>query len=298
MDSDNFFCVDMESKQLIWQNQAYGKYTHHWITINDQKYLSLQTTKNTISYFRVSDDHQFEEDESMRITLDDNDTINFCEYDKSVENIFVVRNKTILEKRAIADHDTVSMSIELENQIGNSVSKLLSMSNDGKFCVIGTGASNDSGRAGFFYLIYLETQKQFKLQTENLSVAYAPCFINGESEFVAIGGNRGGEGVEIWSVQDRKMVKYVECEDQNMVTSSYSANGILAVGYTPPYTTGSRYLQLYDVSTWEKLYRQEFAMCPRSLFLTADLRYLVTGGTNNNEYYHIGHEKCMVHKIQ
>merc|ERR1719361_1704312 len=162
---DNFFCVDLETKKLIFQHSACGRYTHHWITVNDQKYLSLSTTNNTISMFRVSDDHQFEEDESMKITLDGDDVINFYEYDQSVEHIFIVRNYSILEKRALSDLNTVTMSVELDNRIGTSISKLFVLSNDGKFCVIGTGNSHtySSNSSNFFYLISLETQQQFKL---------------------------------------------------------------------------------------------------------------------------------------
>jgi len=146
-DPDTFFCVDMDSKQLVYQHSSCGRYSHHWITINDQKYLSLQTTPNTINMFRVSDDHQFEEDESMKITLDDDDVINFCEFDQEFDHIFIVRNRSILEKRALNDSDTVSMSIELENRIGDSLSKLMALSNDGKFCVIGAAGNTTAGGA-------------------------------------------------------------------------------------------------------------------------------------------------------
>jgi len=143
-ETEKFSCIDISNKKVVFQHPASGRYTHHWITINDQKHLSLHTTPNTISLFRVSDDHQFEEDESMKITLGDDDVINFLEYDQSFEHIFIVKNSSILEKRALNDSCTVSMSIELENRIGNSVSKLLTLSNDGKFCVIGAAGDISS----------------------------------------------------------------------------------------------------------------------------------------------------------
>merc|ERR1719300_2351434 len=143
--SDTFYCADMNTKQLVFKRSAFGQFSHHFITVNDQKYLSLQTAKNTISMFTVSDDLQFQEDESMKITLDDDDTINFCEYDQSFDHIFIVRNSSILEKRALNDLSTVTMSIELENRIGDSASKLLALSNDGRFCVLGAAGSTNHG---------------------------------------------------------------------------------------------------------------------------------------------------------
>merc|ERR550525_2298613 len=100
---------------------------------------------------------------------------------------------------------------------------------------------------------------------------YAPSFINGSSKFVAVGGYTG-EGVEIWSVADKEMVHHIdECrEDNAFVSCSYSANGILAVGYVSIQDMGySKYLKLYDVSTWTMIYRHDFAsVSPRHLFLT------------------------------
>merc|ERR1719361_1842494 len=106
------------------------------------------------------------------------------------------------------------MSIELESRIGNSVSKLLSLSNDGTFCVVGAAGNSNFGAttSNFFYLVSLESQEQFKLTTTKLSNTFAPCFINGESEFVAVGGD-DGEGVEIWSVEDKQMVRHInDCQ--------------------------------------------------------------------------------------
>jgi len=295
-DPDTFFCVDMDSKQLIFQHFACGRYSHHWITINDQKYLSLQTTPNTISMFRVSDDHKFEEDESMKITLDDDDTINFCEYDQSFDHIYIVKNYAILEKRALNDSGTVSMSIALENRIGNSVSKLMALSNDGTFCVIGAAGNTTIGgaKSNFFYLVSLETQEQFKLTTNKLINTLSPCFINGDSKFVAVGG-MWSEGVEIWSVSDKEMVHHIDDDrirvGQGSITCSYSANGILAVGFTLRGRNGD-HLHLYDVLSWERIHQKQFKMCPRHLFLTQDCKYLTAGGDDR-----VG-EKCVVLTIQ
>merc|ERR1719361_2100350 len=104
------------------------------------------------------------------ITLGDDDTINFCEYDQSFEHIYIVRNSSILEKRTVSDLNSVEMSIELENQIGSSVSKLFALSDDGKFAVIAAAGNpaRTNTRSNFFYLISLETQEQFQLTTANL----------------------------------------------------------------------------------------------------------------------------------
>jgi len=289
---DKLFCVDMTTNEVIFEHEACGRYTHHWITIDDQKCLSLQTTPNTISVFKVSnEDHKFVEDESMRIVLDDEDVINFCEYDQSFDHIFTVRNSSILEKRAMKDVNTVSMSIELENHIGDSVSKLLSLSRDGRYCVIG-GAGNMAGsgkKRNFFYLIDLSTEIQTKLISDKLTNTLAPCFVDGDSEFVAIGGTKG-EGVEIWSVVDKQMVRHIAPGDDAFVSCTYSANGILAVGFCS--RSNGVYLQLYDVRSWQTIYHQTYEMTPRSLFLTADSKYLAAGGGSWRNS-----ERCIILKI-
>merc|ERR550525_852031 len=141
--------------------------------------------------------------------------------------------------------DSVSLTIELETKIAGSRSKSLSLSKDGKFCVIGGGTTN------FFYIIALETQEQFKLTTQKMKKqARSPCFINGDCNLVAVGG-WANEGVEIWSVAEKKMVHHIEQPGKLCVSSMYSTNGILAVGFSDQ-SSGNKnnYLQLYDVSTW------------------------------------------------
>merc|ERR1711879_468511 len=102
--------------------------------------------------------------------------------------------------------------------------------------------------------------------------------IDGKSEMVAVGGFKG-EGVEIWSVDERKMVHHIECPfDNSFVSCPYSANGILAVGMLQ--NRGGKRLYLYDESSWTKIYHKEFNMSPRFLFLTADCKYLAAGGTD------------------
>ena len=49
LDSERkFLCVDMESKEVVFQKAACGHHCHHWILNKKQKYLSLQTQKNEI----------------------------------------------------------------------------------------------------------------------------------------------------------------------------------------------------------------------------------------------------------
>merc|ERR1712062_49507 len=130
-------------------------------------------------------------------------------------------------------------------------------SDDGKFSVI--GAAGNSSRSGggsesnFFYLISLETQEQFKLTTKHLTNTMSPCFINGESRLIAIGGLKG-EGVEIWSVEDKEMVHRIDdCDDEyTFVMCLFSANGILAAGFRSMVRTAKPYLHLYDVKSWDR----------------------------------------------
>merc|ERR1719251_57230 len=114
------------------------------------------------------------------------------------------------------------MTIELETNLAVSYSKSLSLSNDGKFCVIGGGETN------FFYIINLETQEQTKLTTKMMKKqARSPCFINGDSDLVAVGGGYENVLIEIWSVKEKKMVHHIEGSQSDFVGAMYSANGIL-----------------------------------------------------------------------
>merc|ERR1712062_427489 len=102
--------------------------------------------------------------------------------------------------------------------------------------------------------------------------ARSPCFINGGSNLVAMGGF-AFEGVEIWSVAEKKLVHHIEESDAVYVASMYSANGILAVGFGDGFGGGNSYLQLYDVSSWSIIYRYDIELRPYSLFLTEDNKY-------------------------
>merc|ERR1719295_769467 len=300
---DKFVCIDLETKKSIFQHPAHGQYSHHWITINDQKYLSLQTTKYTLSMFRVSDDHQFVEDESMKITVDgdgDKEGIQFLTYDQSFEHLFIIRNLSIydekaewhsqwktssfLEKRAVADLGTVIISIKLENAChqGRVNQNLMSLTDDGKFCAY-AGAFKDDGTYDFnqFNIISLETQEQVTVKSNHWILS--TCFINGQSEFVAAGGGEHGEGVEIWSVARKEKVHHIGDErnipwrNPSRVTGMSSWNGILAVGFDNE-SSRENFLVLYDVLTWSKIYRLECKTTPYSLRLTADRKHLIAGG--------------------
>ena len=110
---------------------------------------------------------------------------------------------------------------------GHSASKMLSLSNDGSFCVIGGGADKP-----YFYLIDIVNHKQLKLTSTVLTDTLAPCFINGDAEFVAIGGD-DGQGVEIWDVKSQQPIRTIEINGK-FITCSFSANNILlsAIGWT------------------------------------------------------------------
>ena len=153
-------------------------------------------------------------------------------------------------------------------------------------CVIGAGGKDFD----FFYLIDIASQQQTKLKSRRCKGMYAPCFINGGSELVAIGGTNG-HGVEIWSVESKKRIGHMVSEDkQKWVSCTYSANNILAVGFH----SNSSELKLWDVRSWELIHSAEYTMVPRYLHLTADCKYLTIGGSRKTD---LG-EKCVVLQIK
>merc|ERR1712083_143066 len=105
------------------------------------------------------------------------------------------------------------------------------VSNDGTLCAM-AGGDNKAD----FYLIELESQMQHKMSSEVLGDTYAPCFINGQTEYVAVGGFT--EGVEIWNIKTRKPSKFLK-EKRDIICTT-STNNILAIG------TADKQLQLWD----------------------------------------------------
>ena len=58
----------MDTKEAVFEANAYGYHGHHWIVRNAQKYLSLQTQTNEIKMYAIdAKDTSFKEDESIRI---------------------------------------------------------------------------------------------------------------------------------------------------------------------------------------------------------------------------------------
>jgi len=287
-----FFCINMETRKVVFENRIEGFHSHHWLTLNEQKFLSLQTAKNAIQLFSVDVEHKSVGSNEYTLALEEEDVINFYEFDRSFQNIFILKNNNILEKRSIIFDQRIA-TIELEEEIGRSVSKMLSLSNDGSLCVV---SSKDS----YFHLIDVANQIQSKLVSNSLTRTYAPCFINGDSGSVAVGGS-SGEGVEIWDVQQKQPVQHIEI-DGKFITTTFSVNNILAVGHylSGGFGTKQGALKLYDVSNWELFYWSEFWMVPRSVHLTSDARYLTVGGcaTTGSSTGRVGKsEKCVVLEI-
>ena len=286
-----FFCVDMETRNIMFEHEIKGFHSHHWITLNEQKYLSLQTAQNAIELFSVDAKHKTICQSEYTLVLEEEDVIDFYFFDRNCQNIFVLKNKSILEKRIVINNQSVAM-INLEENIKPSVSKILNLSNDGSFCVVSTKCS-------YFYLIDIAKEQQFKLESNSLTRTYAPCFINGESVCVAVGGSIQ-EGVEIWDVKTKKPVRHIGIEGR-FITSTFSTNNILAVGHglkRGEMKHGA--LKLYDVTNWELFYSADFFMIPRSVHLTSDARYLTVGGCARVwSGSMVGKsEKCVVLEIQ
>merc|ERR1712087_278749 len=168
-------------------------------------------------------------------------------------------------------------SIELEEKIGSSEFKLLTLSNDCSFCAVGGGFDKT-----YSYVLDLEKKTQRKLTSKVLTWTSAPCFINGDAEYVAVGGSVG-QGVEIWDIEKNEAAQVLEI-DHSFISCTFSTNNILAVG------SGSKALQLWDVRDWTMFKSFKFALFPRAITLTDDAKYLSIGGKEG--------EKCVVLQIK
>ena len=136
----------------------------------------------------------------------------------------------------------------------------------------------------YFYLVYVEkkTQQKFKISVYN---AFAPCFINGDTDVLAVGGQKGK--VEIWDTVGQKMIRTLEI-NKGWIGAQTSSNDILAIG------SGDGSLQLWDVRNLEMFSSFKFKMNIVSLHLTSDLRYVTVGGGGGGEHG----EGCIVMNIK
>ena len=271
-----FFCVDMATNDVIFQQPSLGYHGHHWIVHKEQKYLSLQTKKNMVQMFQFDAEKKtFKEDKRLKICVSDEDEIRYSVFDSTCNYIFIFKNRQVLEKLELGQVNSVTQIVELEEKVGHENlryddSKQLAISNDDAVCAIGGGTRNDS-----FYLIDLSTQVQHKLTSEVMGDTYSPCFINGVAEYVAVGGEES-KGVEIWDIKSRQPFKKLETGDAfNQCIAS--TNNILAVAPTD----GS--LKLWDVRNWEVFHSAQFkGLSTTSLHLTAVSKYLTIAGDNGD----------------
>merc|ERR1719242_282696 len=147
-------CVNKSDRKLVFKSPAYkdGFHSHHWVILNKRHYLSVQSAKNVVKFFSVEENgKQFTENESLRITLPDSDSITYVEFDKKFENVFLVKNGDELEQRRVSGDQGVVMTMKLEQKVSATTIKRMSLSDDGKWCAIGGGRSKP-----FWFLVDVE----------------------------------------------------------------------------------------------------------------------------------------------
>ena len=273
-DGEQFICMDLNTRQVIFETSIWGKHLQHWVTNHDQKFLSLKTDRTTLKMFKFNaGDKSFKEDESLRIAVED--FIVYTQFDCSFENIFLLMNKNVLEKRSLNELNTVQLSIKLEEKVEATALGQMVLSSDGTVCALGGG--NDKQ---YFYLVNFASREQHKMTSSILTDTYAPCFINGATEYVAVGA--WGDVVEIWDIRKRQSVRTLDLVNG---TCSASKNNILA------FASSNGVLRLRDVRNWEVQHSKTFeGLYAYSLHLTADLKYLTIGGK--------GGDNCVVMKIK
>ena len=189
-------------------------------------------------------------------------------FDKNGENIFFVKNDVHFEQQAVSSDHGVVMRMQLQEAVaGGQLERNVSVSDDGTFSALGGGDDNP-----YWYLIDVGGQKVTKLTSKRLENAWAPCFINGETESVAIAGKAK---VEIWDIQSMASLRVIGLGSYRYesVLGLYSVHNILAVG------SWDRKIRLYDVRTWNMIYSKQYATTINSLHLTPDLKYMALGGS-------------------
>eukprot|EP01084_Bolivina_argentea_P118496 210235_1 len=285
MEGINWFgVIDMKQKKAVLEmerdspiNPWYARQSHQWITINQEKYLSVQVSKTEIKMFKVSDQNEFVENDKYRISLPSNGVINYCDFDHKFESILLIINFTTLQKRSMKDINNIITSIELEEKINQSSFRNLGISDDGSMCALGGG-----GYKNYFYVIDINNNKQYKMISDVLSDTYAPCFINGQNELLSMSDKKGK--IEIWDIMHKKAINTLKIGVSQWVTSSASTNNILAIA------SWDKKLRLYDVRNWELFYTKQYNCQANSLHLTRDLKYLTFAGR--------GGDRCFVLQIE
>ena len=162
IDGEQCVCVDMRSSEVVFEAAATRYHTNHWIKVGEKPYLSLLTAKHVVKFYEVNPVYDsFEEDESLRITLSEDDEVGYCEFDGKQEHIFLVKNGKVLEKRSVRDNQTVrSMTLQQGVYVSYGFAKHLSISNDGQYCAIAAGMDRT-----FWWLIDIENEEQFKIES-------------------------------------------------------------------------------------------------------------------------------------
>eukprot|EP01084_Bolivina_argentea_P316361 548355_1 len=99
---DWFGCMSLKTKKVIFEQKVDGgsRHSHHWIKVNDKKYLTVQSNKNIIKMYKVNN-NIFEEDENMQIKVADSSEIDFLEFDRNYQNAFLIVDQKVLEQRAM-----------------------------------------------------------------------------------------------------------------------------------------------------------------------------------------------------
>jgi len=270
------FCVDMESKKVVFKIRCHCAYAHHWITFENRLFLSIPTKKNVISFFAVdSVSKQLSEDDTLKIVLPESDDIDTVEFDNAFENVFILKNSNTLEKRPVGGGDEVTMTLKLKEGVNKSM-KNMSLSKDGKFCAIGRGSGKN-----MWHLVDIATgtQQHYEMKSNVLHSSFAPCFLGGGSQLIAVGGTHK---FEIWNLVQMEAIRVVVFDGFG-VNCMCSAGNILAVG------SRDQKIRLFDTRSWELVLSKEYKMVPTSLHLSSDLRYLTVGGARD--------EKCVVLKL-
>ena len=88
LNQGRFFCVEIDSKNVVFDVAAGQSAQSHWLTIDKEKYLSLQTTWNTINFFKTDiKSHSFKEDERFTICTGKGDKIHYSDVSSIINHL-------------------------------------------------------------------------------------------------------------------------------------------------------------------------------------------------------------------
>eukprot|EP00485_Elphidium_margaritaceum_P019937 CAMPEP_0202729016 /NCGR_PEP_ID=MMETSP1385-20130828/185916_1 /ASSEMBLY_ACC=CAM_ASM_000861 /TAXON_ID=933848 /ORGANISM="Elphidium margaritaceum" /LENGTH=582 /DNA_ID=CAMNT_0049395269 /DNA_START=53 /DNA_END=1797 /DNA_ORIENTATION=- len=137
-----FGVVDMKQKKCVLDLEKgnVGHQSSFWLTIKDEKYVSVQVSKKEIVMYKVvadNDSYKLVRDDKYKIV--DEGEIIYCEFDRECNHFVLLVNGDTLQLRSLSNVNTVKKSIALDEEVQGMFTRSMQLSANGQRCVLSGG---------------------------------------------------------------------------------------------------------------------------------------------------------------